>query len=706
VNPRPVRSSNRVALTALAATAIGWAGLYFLREPFGVRFWLAVAAALGGPLVVLGESCVHFLSARSRLKSVIALTVLALSTALALGLIVLILSPRHVAYHHVTTEEWRADLREIGSRVGKTHPAIYADMDEGSYLQALRDLDSRIEELPDDQIIAEMMRIAAMLGDGRTSLLPLLQLTGFHAYPIQLRYFADGLYVTRAIHPYSDLVGKRITAFSGHDVESVHSAMAELVTAANTTSLRERIPWRLIVPELLQAAGILDESGAVTLSVASDSGAVSERSVEPASALRTAYWLWRSPDGLSIARPWLTDSDHYRFEFLESSQTLHLQIDRFINRGDEGLSELCRRALGEAARLDAARFVIDLRESAGPGNDLHAGAFIEELIADESYNRWGRLFVLIGPRTARAGLRLAADLEQRTRATFVGLPTAAGPNHLGVLRMIGLLGSGIRLYAPTRYWMGSTAGDTRDSIAPHLRIEPTYAEWAEGRDVTLEAVESYEVRPRPEPGWQPAAPENFVGDFAFDFDAVLHIRLDDGQLHASVRHFIETELIPDAPGIFLAGIRDTRIVGEAPEDAPVESIFFERAGKRRKLRRLAADHVSPIAQLWTEDYPKAVASYRRVHRGRPFHRALDERRLNRIGYALMNGNRLEAAKEVLQMNSEFYSESFNAFDSAGEAYLRLGQLEKAFEKYTISLALNPDNGNARRKLTQIESARE
>jgi len=47
-------------------------------------------------------------------------------------------------------------------------------------------------------------------------------------------------------------------------------------------------------------------------------------------------------------------------------------------------------------------------------------------------------------------------------------------------------------------------------------------------------------------------------------------------------------------------------------------------------------------------------------------------------------------------------ESWNTYDSLGEAMLAAGKCEKARKLYEKSLALNPDNENGRRMLAQVE----
>jgi glyoxylase-like metal-dependent hydrolase (beta-lactamase superfamily II) len=80
----------------------------------------------------------------------------------------------------------------------------------------------------------------------------------------------------------------------------------------------------------------------------------------------------------------------------------------------------------------------------------------------------------------------------------------------------------------------------------------------------------------------------------------------------------------------------------------------------------------------------------------------DEIELNRLGYRLINQNKLDQAILVFEANVEAFPEAFNTWDSLGEAYMIKGEKELAIENYTKSLELNPDNANAVEKLKALE----
>jgi len=60
----------------------------------------------------------------------------------------------------------------------------------------------------------------------------------------------------------------------------------------------------------------------------------------------------------------------------------------------------------------------------------------------------------------------------------------------------------------------------------------------------------------------------------------------------------------------------------------------------------------------------------------------------------MGKNELEKAIAIFKLNTEFYPESGNCYDSLGEAFMNSGDIKQAIINYKKSLELNPNNQNA------------
>ncbi len=67
---------------------------------------------------------------------------------------------------------------------------------------------------------------------------------------------------------------------------------------------------------------------------------------------------------------------------------------------------------------------------------------------------------------------------------------------------------------------------------------------------------------------------------------------------------------------------------------------------------------------------------------------------------LKQGN-LEDALLIFQLNTEFYPNAFNTFDSLGECLLQMGKKEEAIQAYKKSLELNPENISGKKALEKL-----
>ena len=73
-----------------------------------------------------------------------------------------------------------------------------------------------------------------------------------------------------------------------------------------------------------------------------------------------------------------------------------------------------------------------------------------------------------------------------------------------------------------------------------------------------------------------------------------------------------------------------------------------------------------------------------------------------MGYALLGHDLVDAAIQVFTANTERYPDSWNTWDSLGEACYVKGDRQKAAEYYEKSVELNPDNVNGKKMLEELE----
>jgi glyoxylase-like metal-dependent hydrolase (beta-lactamase superfamily II) len=81
-----------------------------------------------------------------------------------------------------------------------------------------------------------------------------------------------------------------------------------------------------------------------------------------------------------------------------------------------------------------------------------------------------------------------------------------------------------------------------------------------------------------------------------------------------------------------------------------------------------------------------------------------EGEFNAYGYIFLQQDKIDDAVRMFKINVELYPESWNAYDSLGEALLRAGDTNDAVTMYEKSLALNPENTSGQEVLAQIKGA--
>jgi len=79
----------------------------------------------------------------------------------------------------------------------------------------------------------------------------------------------------------------------------------------------------------------------------------------------------------------------------------------------------------------------------------------------------------------------------------------------------------------------------------------------------------------------------------------------------------------------------------------------------------------------------------------------NELALNRLGHKLLSSDKNTEAIEIFILNVKEYPESWNVYDSLGDAYEKNGDKELAIDNYEKSVQLNPENSNGEERLAEL-----
>ena len=97
-----------------------------------------------------------------------------------------------------------------------------------------------------------------------------------------------------------------------------------------------------------------------------------------------------------------------------------------------------------------------------------------------------------------------------------------------------------------------------------------------------------------------------------------------------------------------------------------------------------------LMEIFNNGFESALQEYDDILSNKAEEFDLREKELNNLGYMLMQSKLVKEAITIFGLNVKAYPESFNVYDSLGEAYLMDEQNDAALKNYKKSLALNPN----------------
>jgi CubicO group peptidase (beta-lactamase class C family) len=119
----------------------------------------------------------------------------------------------------------------------------------------------------------------------------------------------------------------------------------------------------------------------------------------------------------------------------------------------------------------------------------------------------------------------------------------------------------------------------------------------------------------------------------------------------------------------------------------------------RNYRQFGTPGMELVSTLSREGFEAGMRKYREL--GEPG--SVPEPLINQLGYHFLRKKRFDEAITVFQLNVEAFPQSFNVYDSLGEAYMEKGETGLAVANYEKSLELNPDNQNGRDMLEKLRN---
>ncbi len=376
-------------------------------------------------------------------------------------------------------ERWRADLDLMATELPEKHVDLFHTLPRADFMQGIESLKQSAGSLSDNQLTLQLMELVARIGDGHTTVQP--NVGQLHFLPLQIYRFKDGLFITQTTPAWREAFGGRVTRVGSLSTADVLKKVSRYAARDNDYQLKNLSPRFMRLTDILVAVGAWKDvdSGTIEYEKNGASKTITCQAMTSAE-ISKVNWVSRTSSPMYSQK---SEFDHWN-DWLPDSKALFFKYNRCKNR--PAFDQLVKGTVGFVGQNDVQRFVLDLRDNGGGDSSIFSPLLIY-LATSPKLNKPDRLFVIVGRKTFSSAVMNATQMKSATNATFVGEPSGGKPNHFGEVRSLALPHSGLKVSYSTKNFR-LIEGSDPPAVMPDVEIEPTFDDWANGRDPVLEAI--------------------------------------------------------------------------------------------------------------------------------------------------------------------------------------------------------------------------
>ncbi|MGA9575584.1 MAG: hypothetical protein WBS20_16715, partial [Lysobacterales bacterium] len=270
-----------------------------------------------------------------------------------------------VANADVVSEEWvqkwRADLEFVKQTLPVTHAQLFHTLSEEDFNSAIETLSVRVPGLSHHQIIIDLAAIVASVGDGHTRVsLPMVEGSDFfeghsttpppndpsmvfNLYPIRLYAYSDGLYVRRIGAENTGFAGAKVIRIGRMSAQGAMQAVSRIVQRDNDFQVKNLVPMRLVVPEVLWALKITPTADQAEFILETADGKPHKLVLSPVAENQAVTWV--SANDKATQKPlYLRFQDsNFWFDQIEGTKTVYCQYNEVYDLPEESIANFAER---------------------------------------------------------------------------------------------------------------------------------------------------------------------------------------------------------------------------------------------------------------------------------------------------------------------------------------------------------------------------
>ena len=200
--------------------------------------------------------------------------------------------------------------------------------------------------------------------------------------------------------------------------------------------------------------------------------------------------------------------------------------------------------------------------------------------------------------------------------------------------------------------------------------------------------------------------EDFInatsGRYLFNANEVLEIYFEEAEMHAKWRGNDNIELLKVSDSSFYMKELNEKMIFVSNPTMHIElAPKTEHDGIIYHFDKMAKGEKTPDEYFKAKEYEKALTGYLNIQQKDSLNPTIKERTLNKLGYNYLRNKEYENAIEIFNINKVLYPKSSIVYDALGDVYLAKKDTTNAIVYYQKTLAINPENSNAKKAYKKL-----
>ena len=146
-----------------------------------------------------------------------------------------------------------SDLDALYQTLIQKHPKLIGGKAREQFDSLYEKIRSKYLSYTRNQRIFKMTELVASMHDGHSAMgIRYDTAYHFHELPVNLYVFQDGIFIRRAAEPYGKYAGMKVLKIGTVPIDTIVKRLLPLIHGENASAVKDILPSRLIIPELLQ----------------------------------------------------------------------------------------------------------------------------------------------------------------------------------------------------------------------------------------------------------------------------------------------------------------------------------------------------------------------------------------------------------------------------------------------------------------------